>query len=71
MKRIPCFFLMPERPYEEIGVVTADTVGLASIRGAVRALVSKAAAAGADAVIIRDTSNCVAVGSAIVFTDPN
>jgi hypothetical protein len=69
MKRIPCFFLVPERPHREIGMVTTPTVGLTNIRGAIKALISKAATAGADAVIIRDTSNDRAVGGAIVFID--
>jgi hypothetical protein len=69
MKMIPCYLLAPSRPYKEIDMITADSPGLPILRGAIKTLRDKATQVGADAVIIKETSDYKVVGSAIVFID--
>ena len=61
----------PDRPYEEIGIVSAESNWTTG--EAIKAMRAKAAAVGADAIIIKQTGAgygyILVTGTAIVFTD--
>lgn len=67
-EQVELFFEIPNRPYQEIGIVSASW-DFGYVLQAINTLRAKAAEVGADAVILRQAGCYGVVGSAIIFAD--